>query len=138
MPTPFKLSVVAPDRTVVETQVVSLTVPGVEGYLGIWHGHVPLMAALKMGVLEYTDTANLTTSVAITGGFLEVSPDSVIVLADSAEFAGDIDLKEAEARLEQARRALRGEDSSMSTDDATEEIERSMTRIKLARRGGNA
>lgn len=132
----FRLSVVAPDRTVVEEQVSSVIVPGTEGYLGIMSGHVPLMTALKTGLLEYKDSNGIEHLVAVSGGFLEVSGASVIVLADQAERATDIDLAHAEQQLEKARRALRGEDSTMTTDEATEEIERALNRIKAARRNG--
>ncbi len=129
----FQLSVVAPDRTVVEKEVISLVAPGFNGYLGVMAGHSPLIAALLTGLLEYRDTSSQQHFVAITGGFMEVDAKKVIVLADSAQLAQEIDVREAEAALDRARKALRGEDSTMTAEEATAEIERAVVRIKAAR-----
>lgn len=135
MAKPFKLSVVAPDRTVFEDVVQSTIVPAEMGYMGVLCDHAPSIVALKTGVVEFIDQDNLTHWVSISGGFLEVSGASVIVLADTAERATDIDIARAERSLEAARRALRGEESDVTTGEATAELERAMTRIKVAKRG---
>lgn len=129
----FRLSVVAPDRTVVEEEVQSLVAPGHDGYLGVMKGHIPLIVALKPGLLEYRDLNGERETVAIGGGFMEVDGEHVTVLADQAERARDIDLRQAEEMLDRARRALRGEDSSMTSDEAAKEIEIALNRIKAAR-----
>jgi len=129
----FRLSVVAPDRTVVDDEVQSLIAPGHDGYLGVLRGHIPLIVALKPGLLEYRDLNGERETVAIGGGFMEVDGEHVTVLADQAERSRDIDLKSAEASLDRARRALRGEDSSMTSDEATREMEIALNRIKAAR-----
>lgn len=134
MPSAFNLSVVAPDRTVVDEQVVSLVAPGVAGYFGIMGGHEPMISALKTGLIEFINSANQRHYVAVGGGFLEVSEGAAIVLADSAERANEIDVAEAEAQVELARKALRGEDSSMTQAEAVAELERAMNRLKAAKR----
>lgn len=134
MARPFKLSVVAPDRTVVEDQVTSLVVPSHDGYLGILAGHMPMIIQLRVGLIEYRDLSDQAHFVSIHGGFLEIDGESAIVLADAAQKASEIDVREAEEALESARRAARGETSSMTTQEAAIEIERAMTRIKLAQR----
>ncbi len=130
----FQLSVVAPDRTVYEDVVVSCIVPGVAGYLGVMANHESMLVALKPGIIEYEDTNRQRMFVSIAGGFAEISESKVIVLADDAMHSSEIDLAEAEASLEEARRALRGESSSMSTAEATLEIDRAMARIRAAKR----
>ncbi|MBX7133003.1 MAG: ATP synthase F1 subunit epsilon [Fimbriimonadaceae bacterium] len=130
----FNLSVVAPDRTVVDEKIQSLVAPGVTGYFGIMHGHEPMISALKTGLIEFIDASNQRHYVAIGGGFMEVSEESAIILADTAERASEIDLAEAEALIEQARKALRGEDSTLTQADALQELERGMNRIKAAKR----
>ena len=65
---------------------------------------------------------------------MEVSNESAIILADTAERASEIDIAEAEALIEQARKALRGEDSTLTQADALQELERGMNRIKAAKR----
>jgi F-type H+-transporting ATPase subunit epsilon len=129
----FTLSVVAPDRTVFEDQVTSLVAPGIEGYLGVMAGHEPTIMALATGIVEATDSSNQREHIAIGGGFLEVSGDSAIILAEDARRAREIDLAEEQALLESARKALRGEESSMTSEQAQKEIDRAMTRIKAAR-----
>lgn len=128
----FKLSVVAPDRSVVESQVSSVVLPGQEGYFGVMAGHVPLIAALKAGLLEYQEGPS-RHYVYVGGGFAEVRADKVTVLADEAQAAREIDVSRTEAQLEQARRALRGEASEMTYDQAVEDVERAMQRLRAAR-----
>ena len=55
----FSLAVVAPDREVVSASAVSIVAPGVDGYFGVWAGHVPVVSALKPGILEYIDGSNI-------------------------------------------------------------------------------
>lgn len=129
----FRLSVVAPDRTVYEGMVTSVIAPGVAGYLGIMAGHEPSIVALKPGLVEFSNASGDRTFVATMGGFLEVSHDKCIILADEAQVSTDISVEAAEQQLERARRALRGEESDMSIDEATEEIQRAMVRLKAAR-----
>lgn len=129
----FLLSVVAPDRTVVEQSVESVIVPSVQGYMGIWAGHEPGIVALRTGLLDYRDSRG-RKYVAIAGGFVEITESRVIVLADDAREATDIDIQAEEASLERARAAMRGEDSSMTREQAVEEIERALNRMDVAKR----
>jgi len=129
----FKLSVVAPDRTVFEDNVQSLIAPGVQGYLGILADHEPVIVALKTGILEFVEASGQRAYVSISGGFLEASNNSVIVLANTAERSSEIDLARAERALEEARRALRGEETEVSREQALEELDRAMNRVKAAR-----
>lgn len=129
----FTLSVVAPDREVVSTSAISLVAPGVDGYFGVWAGHVPVVSALRPGILEYLDGTNIRHHIYIGGGFVQVSGTAVTVLADEARFAADLDVAEAERDLEEARRALRGEESSMTQPEALMEIDRANARLKAAR-----
>ena len=131
----FKLSVVAPDRTVFEDMVQSAIVPGQWGYLGVMADHEPSIIALKTGIVEFEDASHNRHYVSVSGGFLEVSGGSAIILADTAERASDIDISRAERALDEARKALRGEDTAVTTEQATAELERAMNRIKVAKRG---
>ena len=129
----FKLSVVAPDRTVFEGEVVSIIAPGELGYLGVMAGHESSIVALKTGLVELTDGSNQIQYVSIGGGFLEISGEGAIILAETAEKASEIDLARAEKALEEARKALRGEVSGVTTQEATAELERAMNRVKTAK-----
>lgn len=130
----FRLSVVAPDRTVFEDTVQSAVVPGERGYMGVLCDHEPSIVALKTGIVEFTDASNQRHYVSISGGFLEVGGSSAIILANTAEKSTEIDIARAERALEEARRALRGDDGTMTSQQATEELDRAMTRLKAAKR----
>lgn len=129
----FNLSVVAPDRTVFEDQVSGVVLPAVNGYMGIQSNHEAMLVALKPGIISYTDTNSQIHSVSISGGFLEVSGTNVIVLAQDAVRSSEVDLAAAESLLEEARKALRGEASSMTTEEAMHELEKAYARIKVAK-----
>jgi len=130
----FELSIVAPDRSVVEDRAQSVVAPGIEGYFGVMAGHLPMVSALRAGIVEYVDGKNQRHHIAVSGGFAEISGERLTILADSATRASEVDVKQEEARLDRARKALRGEDSSMTSQEATEEIDRAMARIRAAQR----
>jgi F-type H+-transporting ATPase subunit epsilon len=122
----FQLSVAAPDRTIFEGEVQSVVVPAHEGSLGVLSNHEPMITALKTGLLEYVDLDDQRHFIAVTGGFLEVSSNQAIILADSAEIASEIDLAQAEHDLEEARKTLRGEETGMSRAEARHELNRAI------------
>jgi F-type H+-transporting ATPase subunit epsilon len=115
--------------------VQSTIVPGVSGYLGVLCDHEPSIVALKTGVVEFIDADGQRHFVSVSGGFLEVGGGSAIILADTAEKATDIDIARAERALEEARSALRGEETGVTSQQAAAELERAMNRIKIAKRG---
>ena len=129
----FKLSVVAPDRTVFEDMVESFIAPGVNGYLGVMADHEPSIVALKTGIVEYIDASDQKHFVSIGGGFLEIDGGSAIILADTAQKSTEIDLERAEEALEEARKALRGEESTVTMEQAAVELDRAMNRINAAK-----
>jgi len=111
----MKFSLTTPRGALVDTEVDEITAPGEIGEMGILPGHVPLMSALKPGVLTYR-TANHSGVVAVGQGFLQVAPlpgaadaqarDRVLVLVDQAAAAGDVDRSAAERDLAAADREL--------------------------------
>ncbi|MCW5937050.1 MAG: ATP synthase F1 subunit epsilon [Fimbriimonadaceae bacterium] len=131
----FRLSVVAPDRTVVDDQVTSVVAPGVEGYLGVMADHEASIVALRAGVVEALGTDNQREHIAIGPGFLEVSGGSCIILVDDARRAKEIDVAEENQILERARRTLRGEQSDMTMEQAQQELDRAMARLRVAKGG---
>jgi F-type H+-transporting ATPase subunit epsilon len=133
MASEFTLSVVAPDREVLDQQVASLIAPGASGYFGVFAGHEPIVAALQPGLVEYTDLTGNRHYVCISGGFAEVTGTRVTILADAAERAQDVDVKRAEASLEQARKSLRGDDSEMTRENAVEAERRAIARLRASK-----
>ncbi len=130
----FSLTVVAPDRAVVEETVTSVIVPGVEGEFGVLAGHAPIVAALKPGSVQYLDPRGNRHYVYVGGGFAEVGASGVTVLADEAQRAHEIDVQRAEESLEKARRSLRGEEGSpLDEEESVLELERAIARRNVAR-----
>jgi len=99
------LQLVSPERVLVEEHVTEAQIPALDGYIGAMPGHAPLLSALKAGgVMTYTANGQ-TKTLAVYGGFVEVLPDSVRVLADAAEFGSEINREKAQARLQAATKA---------------------------------
>jgi len=101
------LTVVTPERKVVETDAEEVQLPGSAGYLGILPGHTPLITLLKTGVLSYRGSGR-SGAFAVSAGFAEISNDRVSVLADSAEAPSEIDAGAAQnerARAEEEMKA---------------------------------
>lgn len=88
----FLLTIVTPEKKVVEQQIRSLIAPGSEGYLGILAHHTPIITSLIPGKLTIKDTTDTETVFAISGGFLEVAGNRATILADAIEKAEDIDV----------------------------------------------
>ena len=86
LPTKLLLEIVTPDRIVVQEQVDEIQLPGSEGYFGVLPGHTPLLSTLKAGDLWYRIGSQRTT-LPVTGGFVEVLPDRVTVLAEQGAAA---------------------------------------------------
>lgn len=125
----------APDRAVLDETVQSVILPGTQGYLGVLQGHEPTITSLKAGYLEFADAGGQRHFVAVSGGFAEVLPNKVSVLADFAERRHEIDVASAEAELEKARAALRGDNADMTRPQAVEEMEKALARLKVAKMG---
>lgn len=101
----LKLDIVTAERVVYSEDVDMIVAPGIEGQLGILPHHAPLMTTLQAGELR-VKRGGEEDSLAISGGFLEVRPDRVIVLADTAERADEIDVTRAEAAKQRAEQRL--------------------------------
>lgn len=106
---PLQLEIVSPERRAYTDEVDMVVVPGIDGQLGILPHHTPLISALGIGELRI-QKGGTEQSMLISGGFVEVRPDKVIVMADLAEHSAEIDearaaeaRKQAEAELEEAK-----------------------------------
>ena len=134
LPTNIQLEVVTPDRQVVHESVDAVTVPGKRGYLGILPGHAPLLSELAPGEIVYSSGGS-KRFLAVSWGFAEVLPDRVIVLAQTAELAEEIDLKRAEAALTRAEgRLQKVGDPSIDAQRAQEAYQKAMARLHCGRR----
>jgi len=105
---PIRCEIVSQDRMVFEGDADIVIVPGSLGEMGIMPGHAPLLSTLEMGVIR-VKSGYLEDVFTVTGGFIEVQPDIVTILADAAENVEDIDVKRAEEAMERANQLLKKE-----------------------------
>lgn len=127
------LEVVTPEKYVVSEETQIVMAPGSLGEFGVLHGHTPFLTSLKVGRLHYRDTSGQERELFVSGGFAEALPNSVTVLAESAERRRDIDLERAKAALERAQNRLSQErDETINYERARAAMYRAIERIKLA------
>jgi F-type H+-transporting ATPase subunit epsilon len=131
----IRLEIVTAERLVFTGEVDRITAPGAEGELTILPRHAPLLTTLLPGDLRVV-TDGQATDIAVSGGFLEVEPNHVRVLADTAERAEEIDVARAEEAFERARTAVASARSGQDVDMAAAlaALMRSLVRLKVARR----
>jgi F-type H+-transporting ATPase subunit epsilon len=135
LPEAIELIVVTPERQLTRETVVEVTIPGLEGALGILPGHAPLMTELGIGELTSRKASSSeTTSLSVIQGFAEVLPDRVTVLAETAERAEEIDIARAEAAKARAEKRLVSNDTNIDWDRASIALQRSLIRIQVARK----
>jgi F-type H+-transporting ATPase subunit epsilon len=135
LPEAIELIVVTPERQLLRQTVVEVVIPGLDGELGILPGHAPLITELGNGELRYrTATSSQPILLAILGGFAEVLPDRVTLLAETAERAEEIDLARAEAAKARAEQRLASNDTNVDWDRATIALQRAVIRIQVARK----
>ncbi|HET8925480.1 MAG TPA: F0F1 ATP synthase subunit epsilon [Candidatus Acidoferrum sp.] len=131
----IELVVVTPEKQLLRQSVMEVQLPGAEGYLGILPGHAPLMTELGIGELSYHRAGGKESGpMAIIHGFAEVLPDRVTVLAETAEFAAEIDLARAEAAKARAEQRLASGDPNIDWDRVGVALQRALIRIQVARK----
>ncbi len=130
----LKLKIVTPERVVYEAAVDSVTLPTTNGELTILKDHIPLVAKLQAGEIR-TKVGNDEALLAVSTGFVEVRPgNEIVILADTADLAEELDLKTIEAAHERAKAML---EEKRSVDDesfalAAAALERELARYKVA------
>jgi F-type H+-transporting ATPase subunit epsilon len=134
IPSSIRLRFVTPERALVHEEVDEIQLPGEDGYFGVLPGHAPLLAVLRPGEIWFRK-GNVKEYAFVDGGFAEVLPDTVSILAQVAERAGDIDLARAEAAKRRAEEKL-ARAASMDIDVELERLAmlRAISRLDVARR----
>ena len=131
---PLQLEIVTPERLAFSDTVDAVVLPGAEGELGILPHHAPLVSMLGVGELRIRKEG-VEESFAIAGGFLQVRPDKVVVMAELADMASEIDLEKAQEARREAERALEGgfhEGADLSAARAA--LQHALLRIRVAER----
>lgn len=127
------VDIVTAERTVFSDDVEMVTAPGIDGELGILPRHARLLTALQVGELRIKK-GDEEILMAIGGGFMDVTPDRVVILADSAERAEEIDEARAEAARQRAERLMSQKLSDMDFARAEAALRRSLIRLKVVER----
>ena len=131
---PLTLQIITPERIVfLEEDVESVTLPGIEGELTVLPQHAPLMTALQPGPLLFRK-AGQEIDVALSGGFLEVRDDRVVVLADTAERSDEIDAARAEEARQRAAAALATREGEIDIAAAIAALGRAQARLRVIER----
>jgi F-type H+-transporting ATPase subunit epsilon len=133
LPTHLDLQIVTPDRLIVNEEVDEVQIPGTEGYLGVLPGHTPLLTALAIGELWYRKGQE-KTHLSIAGGFAEVLPDRVTLLATLAERPEEIDVARAEAARQRAEQRLAQARSDVDYERARLALQKSIIRLQVSSR----
>jgi F-type H+-transporting ATPase subunit epsilon len=129
----FLLEIITPDHLAYSGEVDGLTVRGINGELGILAGHIPLITALQVAPITIK-IGKVYTSIAVSGGFVEVRKDKVVILAESAELEQEIDVERALAAKERAERrieAKKRDQADIDFERAELALKRAMNRIKI-------
>lgn len=130
------LEIVAPSRQVVRSEHVDEVIaPGSEGEFGVLPGHTPFLATLKVGMLSYREGA-AWHHLAVEWGYAEVGPDRIVILAEGADRAADIDLSEARIEKDRAEKLLAEKLSDKDYEKARIDLMRAMIRIQVAEKHG--
>jgi F-type H+-transporting ATPase subunit epsilon len=134
----IELQIVTPERHVLQETVESVEVPGKEGYLGILPGHAPLITELGIGILSYRK-GSATRYLTVIDGYAEVLPHRVIVLADVAERAEEIDVERTRRARERAQSELaRASGGNEEWQRAELALQRALVRLQAAAKTGAA
>ncbi|MFA5134401.1 MAG: F0F1 ATP synthase subunit epsilon [Patescibacteria group bacterium] len=130
----LKFEITTPERVVFSAEIDEVVLPTPQGEVGILPNHIPLVSLLSPGELRIKQGGE-TTFMAVSGGFIEVRPDKVVVLADTAERAEDIDearAEEARKRAQQLSREKRADAAEFAALSA--KMEKELARLRVARK----
>ena len=118
-----KIEIVSPERLVISEQARSVIVPGADGYFTVLGDHAPLMTTLKPGFITVTDTANVAHVFYVRGGFADVSPAGLTILAEEARPVADFNRTEIEALIASGMTALEAAKTAEDQDRIQNEID---------------
>lgn len=136
----LQLEIITPDRTVINKQVDSISLPGIEGEMCILTDHVPLLTIMDTGILTYSSSEE-TQSIAVHWGYAQVDANCVRVLAELVETVDEIDINRAKEAEKKAKNQLISVNSKNSTSDDEKnrlkkyenKLKRSIVRQRLAK-----
>ena len=117
------IEIVSPERLVLSEDVRSVTVPGAEGYFTVMGEHAPLMSVLRPGFITVTDMSNIAHVFYVRGGFADVAPTGLTILAEEARPIADFNRTEIEALIASGMTALQAATTAAEQDRLTNELD---------------
>ncbi len=130
----FSLEIIGPDKVVYRSDATSLTAPGVDGLFQVLYNHAPLLAQLGIGRMTVKAPDGKDTDFAVSGGFVEVRNNHVVVLVDTVEASNEIDVTRATAAKERAWNRLHDRVQDIDVERAQLALLRALNRIRVAGR----
>ncbi len=130
----YHIELLTPEKTVLSEEITALVAPGSEGFLGVLAHHAPLITSLGPGPLTITLPSGRKDVYSVTGGFLEVSKNHAVILADAVERPEEIDVDRARAAMERARTRLHDRSRELDVDRAEAALHRALNRLRVAGR----
>jgi len=124
----FQLELVSPEKLLLSRAVEMAVIPAAEGEMGVLAGHAPMIVALRGGVISVREGGQVTEQLFVAGGFAEVAPDRVTILAEEATPLANLSKSEAQLRLKEAEEAM-----AAAANETLEKREAAMARVLSAR-----
>jgi F-type H+-transporting ATPase subunit epsilon len=131
----FRTEIVTPEKLVFSEDIESLVIPAERGYLGVLAGHAPLLSTLQPGEITIKGSSKGEIHFSTSGGFMEVTPGKAVLLTESAEEVGAIDIARAEESKKRAQERLAiAAPKEVDKSRAKAALERALNRLKLAQK----
>lgn len=130
----FNLDIVTPQKLFYRGEVESLRAPGIQGSFGVLARHIAFLTALEVGEIVIGEPGGGQKHVATSGGFVEVLKAGVTVLAETAEFAVEIDLERATGARDRAKARIRSREADIDRTRAEAALARAINRLRVAGR----
>lgn len=127
MASQFELSIVSAEKEIFKGNVISVRVTGVDGELGVYAGHTPLLTSIKPGMVKYTLEDGKEAFIYVSGGFLEVQPTIVTVLADIAIRGEELD----QQRILEAKRKVEDNLSKANNAELSAKLSREIAKLRV-------
>lgn len=128
----YHLEIVTPRGMVFNSEVVSFSAPGVVGGFQVLHSHAPFLSALKIGEVKVIDANGTEYRYATSGGFVEVRDNKVILLAETAERADEIDVERAQTARDRSKKRIGDKKPGTDLERAQSALRRALNRLKIA------
>ena len=128
----IQFEIATPERVVLKEEIIQVTIPTTSGDITVLPEHMPIVSVLKPGVIETKNQKEEIEIMSVSGGFVEVMKDRIVILADTAERAEEIDEKrveEARKRAEETKKKIRMEDKVEFTEIAVK-LEKELARLR--------